>query len=157
MAKFLGRFRHTLDHKGRVAIPARFRRALPPESQDTFTGVIIDDGSEKCITLYSSDEFYEKFGDVSAQSRRLPHVRRLKRKYYANALDFPLDPQGRIAVPHDLQKKIGLSKEVDFIGVEDTVEIWAPDVYEAYDAEGEPLSQLEYRIFGSSEDKEKGE
>jgi MraZ protein len=140
-----------------VAIPARFRRALPPESQDTFTGVVVDDGSERCITLYSSNEFYEKFADISAQSRRLPHVRRLKRKYYANAHDFQLDPQGRITLPLDLQKKIGLSKEVDFIGVEDTVEIWSPDVFDSYDAEGEPLSQLEYRIFGSSEEKEKGE
>jgi MraZ protein len=157
MAKFLGRFRHTLDHKGRVAIPARFRRALPPESQDKFTGVVIVDGSEKCITLYSSEEFHEKFADVSAEPRLLPHIRRLKRKYYANALEFPLDPQGRITLPLDLQKKIGLSKEIDFIGVEDAVEIWAPEAYEAYDAEGESLSQLEYRIFGSSEEKEKGE
>jgi MraZ protein len=156
MAKFLGRFRHTLDHKGRVAIPARFRRALPPESQDTFTGVVIDDASEKYIMLYSSNEFHEKLAELEAQSPYLEHVRRLKRKYFSNAHDFQLDPQGRIALSAELQKKIGLSKDVDFIGVGDNVEIWAPDVYDSYDGDGESKSQLEYRIFGSSEEKETG-
>jgi MraZ protein len=156
MAKFLGRFRHTLDHKGRVAIPARFRRALPPDSQDTFTGVITFEGSEKCIILHASNEFHDKYGDVAAQSSRLPHVRRLKRTYYSNALDFQLDPQGRITISPDIQKKIGLKKDVDFIGVEDTVEVWAPDLFDAYMSEGDPQSQLEYRVF-DPEGKERGE
>jgi MraZ protein len=153
MAKFLGRFRHTLDHKGRVAIPARFRRALPPESHDTFIGIVRNDGSEKYLALYSSDDFDERFADVAAQSGRLAHVRQLKRAYYSNLSDFQIDPQGRITIPLDVKKSLGMSKDVLFIGVEDTVEVWAPEKFEAHMRESEGLSKLEYRVF----DKERVE
>ncbi len=149
MAKFLGRFRHTLDHKGRVAIPARFRRALPPEAHDTFIGVLRNDGSERYLTLYSSDEFHDRFADVAARSGRLAHVRQLKRAYYSNLSDFQIDPQGRITIPPDVKKSLGLAKDVLFIGIEDNVEVWAPDKFEAHMKEGEGLSQLEYRVFDS--------
>ncbi len=148
MAKFLGRFRHTLDHKSRVAIPARFRRALPPEAHETFIGVLRDDGTEKVLTLYSSDDFHDRFADVAAQSGRLAHVRLLKRSYYANASDYQIDPQGRIALPQEVKNSLGLSKDVLFIGIEDSVEVWAPEAFEAHMKEGDKLSQLEYRVFG---------
>jgi MraZ protein len=148
MAKFLGRFRHTLDHKGRVAIPARFRRALPPESHDTFTGFFRNDGAEICLTLYCSSEFYDRLSEIAEESSSLEHARRMKRLIYANASDFPIDPQGRIAIPQDLKKLLGLEKDVLFVGIEDTVEIWAPERFEAYLKEGEGLTELEYRVFG---------
>ena len=148
MAKFLGRFRHTLDHKGRVAIPARFRRALPPEAHEIFIGVVRDDGPEKHLTLYSSDEFHERFADVAGKSGRLAHVRLLKRAYYANASEYPIDAQGQIAIPQELKKGLGLDRDVLFIGIEDTVEVWAPEVFEAHMKEAEKLSELEYRVFG---------
>jgi MraZ protein len=151
MAKFLGRFRHTLDHKGRVAIPARFRRALPPEAHETFIGVLRNDGAEKCLTLYSSDEFHEKFSRVAGESSHLEHIRRLKRSYYANTSDFTIDPQGRITLAQDLKKVLGLSKDVLFVGIEDTIEVWSPEMFEAYLKEGEGLTELEYRVFGKGE------
>jgi MraZ protein len=151
MAKFLGRFRHTLDHKGRVAIPARFRRALPPESNDTFVGIIRNDGAEICLTLYCSSEFDDKIADITAESSSLEHVRRLKRSIFANTSDFPIDPQGRIAISQDLKKALGLGKDVLFVGVEDAVELWSPEKFEAYLEEGEGLTELEYRVFGRGE------
>lgn len=152
MAKFLGRFRHALDHKGRVAIPARFRRALPPEAHDTFIGVFRDDGIERCLTLYSADEFHDKFADVAKESDRLAHVRMLKRNYYANASDFQIDPQGRITMSPELRTQLGLEKDVLFVGIEDTVEVWSPEQFEACLKQSEGLRELEYRVFGKGED-----
>lgn len=151
MAKFLGRFRHTLDHKGRVAIPARFRRALPPESHETFTGFFRNDGAEICLTLYCSSEFDEKLAAIAKESSNLEHVRRLKRAIYANTSDFPIDPQGRIAISQDLKNQLGLEKEVLFVGVRDSVEVWSPEKFEAYLKAGEGLTELEYRVFGKGE------
>jgi MraZ protein len=151
MAKFLGRFRHTLDHKGRVAIPARFRRALPPESHDTFTGFYRNDGAEICLTLYCASEFSERLAAIAEESSNLAHVRRLKRAIYAKASDFQIDPQGRIAIPQDLKNELGLEKDVLFVGIEDTVEVWSPEKFEAYLKEGEGLTELEYRVFGKGE------
>jgi len=151
MAKFLGRFRHTLDHKGRVAIPARFRRALPPESHDAFTGFIRNDGAEVCLALFCASEFDDKVAEITAESSSREHVRRLKRHIFANTSDFPVDPQGRIAISQDLKTLLGLSKEVLFVGVEDTVEVWSPEKFEAYLKAGEGLTDLEYRVFGKGE------
>jgi len=151
MIRFLGKFTHSLDQKGRVSIPARFRRALPQESHDTFVGIVRDDGPEKCLTLYCFSDFEDKFKEVAAQSSLLEHVRRMKRLYYSDGLYYPVDPQGRIAIPPVVRERVGLTRDVLFLGVEDTIEIWAPDVFEAYAQQGAGLTELEYRVFGSKE------
>jgi MraZ protein len=119
---FRGRFEQSLDEKGRVPVPARFRDVLARAGQNTL--VLTRSMFEPCIAGFPLDEWQK----VEANFARLPQfdpaVQRLRRLLTGDCAEVELDKQGRILIPEDLRAHAKLEKDVMFVGAMQTVEIW---------------------------------
>ncbi len=114
---FLGEYQHSVDEKGRLVMPAKFRRGLAD-------GVVITKGQEHCLYVFPVD----RWEDEVVRLNRLPRTNRRNRNYtrslFGGASDQELDRQGRIQVPASLRSYAGLDKDVVVVGVADRLEIW---------------------------------
>ena len=116
-----GEYKHSLDSKGRIFIPARLREELG----DVF---YITLSMDKCLNAYSSTSWQELSDRVSA----MPYVNQRKmRPLFAYAARCELDAQGRALIPGALREYAGLSKNVVVIGCNNHAELWDPDQWEA--------------------------
>jgi MraZ protein len=129
MAAFRGSYQHTIDHKGRISIPARFRRQLSGDAEETF---VILRGLESCIALYPSDEFRRLDERLRGRSFSDENNRRYQRMMLFDSRDETLDAQGRIALPPRLITHAKLAKDVLIVGLLDHLEVWNPELFESY-------------------------
>ena len=127
---FTGEFRYSIDSKGRVNIPAKFRKALPDTSEDTF---VVTRGLDENIVVYSLDVWRQKEEELLKLSSRLREHRAFVRQNTRFATPLKFDSQGRVAIPANLLKHAGIEKDVVIIGMIDEIEIWDPDVLERYE------------------------
>jgi MraZ protein len=135
---FLGRYNHTLDVKGRLAIPARYREALAE-------GLVLTRGIDRCLALYPLAAWRPLAEKVSALPLSDPDARAFRRLVFAEAADLALDTQGRILVPPELRRYAGLERDAVIIGVDTALEIWSPERWQAVeavmDADGAAIAQ----------------
>jgi len=129
VAAFRGSYTHAIDHKGRVSIPARFRRQLSGEADETF---VIVRGLETCIALYPADEFRRLDERLRARSFSDETNRRYQRTMLYESRDETLDAQGRVALPPRLIEHAQLKKDVLVVGLLDHLELWNPERFETY-------------------------
>jgi MraZ protein len=115
--RFLGEFQHSLDTKGRVILPARFRQILGERAVLTTQ----DDG---CLAIWSPDEFEVKASEMNERRKGGPADRSVARAFFADADEFELTGQGRVSIPATLREFAGLSQNVVVTGQYDHVEIW---------------------------------
>ncbi|WP_434309330.1 division/cell wall cluster transcriptional repressor MraZ [Hominifimenecus sp. rT4P-3] len=114
---FMGEYSHTIDAKGRLIIPSRFRDELG----DTF---VVTKGLDGCLFAYTNEEwkhFEEKLQAIPVSNQK---GRRFARYFLAGATLCEVDKQGRILIPANLRAAAGLEKDVVLAGVGDRVEIW---------------------------------
>lgn len=117
---FSSTYEHSLDDKGRVAIPARYRHLFAD-------GGFLVQGNDGCLEVYAASEFERMAQRVSGESPTSPHGRRLRRGFFARAWDIGLDRQGRILVPAALREWAGLNGPVVLAGRLECLEIWSPE------------------------------
>lgn len=121
----MGEFEHSIDEKGRLIIPAKFREGLG----DSF---VATKGLDNCLFLYPMDEWQK----LETKLKELPFTRAdaraFVRFFFSGATDCELDKQGRILVPNNLRSHAKLDKEVIIIGVSTRVEIWSRTEWEEY-------------------------
>lgn len=129
MASFLGTYKHSIDHKGRVSIPSRFRRTLSGDAEETF---VILRGLEACVSLYPLDEWRKTEEQLRAGKFTNETFRRYQRKLLQHAAYGALDAQGRVAIPPALLEHASLKKDALVNGVLDHIEIWDPELFERY-------------------------
>lgn len=127
MAGFKGSYRHTVDQKGRINIPAKFRRA--PDTPESY---VITRGLNRCLYVFPVDEWEKVELRLRSLKQTDPNALYYLRETLSNAADVQVDRQGRINIPSNLIKLAGLGKEVLIIGALDRMEIWAPDNFEKY-------------------------
>ncbi|NQV16316.1 division/cell wall cluster transcriptional repressor MraZ [bacterium] len=127
---FTGEFRYSIDLKGRLNIPAKFRKALPESSEDTF---VVIRGLDENIVAYSLDKWRQREEDLLKLSSIKPEHRNFKRQATRFATPLKFDSQGRVAIPANLLKYAGIDKDVVIIGMIDEIEIWDPAVLERYE------------------------
>jgi len=124
---YQGTYYYSVDHKGRIAVPAKFRKVLLPEADSTY---VVTKGFDKCLSLYSLDQWMN-FADSLA---KLPKTKRRSRNvvrwFMANAERVLVDSQGRIKIPQHLLEYAGVKKDAVIIGVYDRMEIWNRKDYE---------------------------
>ena len=114
MAGMTGVYRHTLDAKGRLFIPAKLREELG----DTFFVTI---STERCLTAYSMDSWDR----LNEKIRELPRAKQTKmRPLFSHASKCELDTQGRILLPQALRDFAKLEKNVAVVGAGDTTQLW---------------------------------
>ncbi len=129
MSTFKGQFRYTLDKKGRINIPAKFRKAISPDANEKF---VITRGLEDCIYAYPLDEWNkieEKLRQLSTNQKDNRLFIRMTTSY---ASESQFDKQGRIAIPPYLIDLAKIKKDILIIGTLNKLEIWNPETYEEY-------------------------
>ena len=122
-----GEYKHSIDAKGRLAMPAKLRDALG----ERFT---VTKGLDGCLAVYPEEE-WARLEDRIRGLGNGEKARRVKRYYFANAFDAQLDAQGRVLIPANLREFAGLEKDVTVIGQLDHAEIWNSDKWRAYNEE----------------------
>ncbi len=122
---FIGEYAHNLDAKGRIIIPAKFREALN-------ASFILTRGLDGCLTIYSKEQWEKIFEKLN----KLPSTKKATRQYIhmltSRATECTLDNQGRIQIPSFLSKPVNIIKECVIVGVNDHIEIWNKEAWEAY-------------------------
>lgn len=121
----IGEYRHTLDTKSRVIIPAKFRDEL----QDNF---IITKGLDNCLFIYPQDEWLKIENKIKELPMTNRDVRSFVRTFYSGAVDESLDKQGRVVIPQSLREHAGIDRDVVIIGVSTRVEIWSTENWDNY-------------------------
>ncbi|MDO8491320.1 MAG: division/cell wall cluster transcriptional repressor MraZ [Dehalococcoidia bacterium] len=121
---FHGEYPYSIDLKGRVPVPPRFREELKE-------GVVLSQGIDKCITVYPVSEWEKIAAKLAALSITQLNSRRLKRRTSSRTYSLSLDGQGRVMVPPLLREYIGIKNEVTIVGNINCLEIWARDAWEA--------------------------
>ena len=119
---FMGEYNHTVDPKGRLIVPAKFREQLGDE-------FVVTKGLDGCLFVYTKEEWHnieEKFRGISMTSK---DARKFSRFFFAGAAALELDKQGRILLPANLREYAGIDKEVVSVGVFSRVEIWSKERY----------------------------
>lgn len=149
MASFTGRAEHSIDSKGRVPVPARMRRALRPEAQETFMATR---GIERCIYLYPMDYWASDIEpQLDALNQFQPESRHFVRMLGMWAEEVTLDAQGRIALPRDLADFAGLQPggKAQISGAFRRIEVWDPDTFRAYlNEQQDQYEDLAQRVMG---------
>jgi len=121
----LGEYKHTVDPKGRVAIPAKFR--------EKFTaGAIVTRGLDHCLFIFSKSEWEILAQKIISLPLAQADSRAFARLMLAGATDVELDVQGRILIPDSLRNYANVKKQVVVTGMYTRVELWDVDVWEAY-------------------------
>jgi len=139
-ALFIGEFRHALDDRGRVAVPARFRARLGE-------GATLARWLDRCLGLFPQDEWAELAAKLRSLPITNPRAREFARFMSSGAVEVELDRQGRVLVPGYLRQYAGIGEgEVVVVGALNRLEIWAPSAWEPYRSkiEDEPESLAEH-------------
>jgi len=117
---FRGRFEHTIDEKGRLSIPSKFRETLSVRGENE---LILTD-FDSCLTAYPREEWRELEEKMKKLSMIQKDVRNFLRLFYSSATEAPLDSQGRILIPPQMRERAKLDREVVLLGLLNKIEIW---------------------------------
>ncbi|MFC2144909.1 division/cell wall cluster transcriptional repressor MraZ [Actinomycetota bacterium] len=123
---FLGEHHRTIDNKGRIFIPAKFR-------EEIIKGVIITKGfDEKCLFLFSKEGWSRLQEKILSNPMAKRNTQRFSRWFFSSATMESIDQQGRTRVPQNLISHAGLKKDIVLVGVSDRAEIWSKENWEKY-------------------------
>ncbi len=120
---FMGEYNHTIDAKGRLIIPSKFRETLGNE-------FVITKGLEGCLFAFERYEFDAFIDKLVGASDLEANVRKIKRFFISGASEVELDKQGRILIPGVLREHAALEKDVVLAGVGGHIEIWDKEKWE---------------------------
>jgi MraZ protein len=125
---FLGDFRHTIDDKSRITLPAKFRTQLA-------SGIVMTAGIDRYILVYPQDEFDRLAEKVNALPLTGRDAATLRRLLFVNACDDVPDKQGRVILPDNLRAYAGIQTDVVIVGVGKFIEMWNPEEWQRAQAE----------------------
>jgi MraZ protein len=126
---FYGEFVHTIDNKGRLILPSKFREVAKSNFVEKF---FITRGLDKCLFMFSEEEWKA----VEQKFKTMPFTkqdsRKFNRLYFSGAVEMIPDKQGRILIPSYLKDFAEIKKDVIIIGVSNRVEIWAKNLWQEF-------------------------
>lgn len=123
---FRGRFEHTIDPKGRVSIPSKFREILSTNYDER----LIVTNFDNCLWAYPYAEWQKIEEKVAQLPQFKPEVKALQRVFISAANECPIDKQGRILIPQTLREYAGIEKNSVFVGMTKRIEIWSSERWE---------------------------
>lgn len=130
---FIGEYTHSLDTKGRVALPAKFRQKLGD-------GAIIARGLDHCLFVFTKESWEKLTVKIGSMSFMKSDSRAFARLMLAGASEAEFDSQGRILIPEYLRAYAGLKKQAVFAGLYDRIEIWDENNWKSYKSKTEASS-----------------
>jgi MraZ protein len=119
---FLGEFEHSIDDKGRITIPAKFRGRLA-------AGLVVTKGIDPCLWLYPHDGWGDLAQKITALPQTAPKAREFRRQVFGGASDSVPDRQGRVNLPLYLRQYANIDNQAVIIGLYDHCEIWNPEYW----------------------------
>lgn len=122
---FVGEYQHSLDPKGRIILPAKFRDAFSD-------GLVMTRGFENCIFIFSQAEWPKVEDKLRSLAMLKKQARMLSRFFFSGSAEEAPDKQGRVMIPENLRKHAELGKEIVIIGVANRLEIWSKENWESY-------------------------
>ncbi|MDD6102035.1 MAG: division/cell wall cluster transcriptional repressor MraZ [Clostridiales bacterium] len=133
---FTGKYNHSIDTKGRIIVPAKFKKNIGEEP-------VVSLGIDGCLDIYPRDRWEAFVESLDSLPGNLSKVRNIRRALMANSTECEIDKQGRILIPQWLREKVGLDKEAVFVGVGKKIELWNKEKFEAIDlSDTESLEEL---------------
>ena len=138
---FMGEYNHTVDPKGRLIVPSKFREQLGSE-------FVVTKGLDGCLFVYPAEEWHnieEKFRNISMTSK---DARKFSRFFFAGAAAVELDKQGRVLLPLNLRNYAHITKDVMIIGVGNRLEIWDMETWDKYNSESDKSFEQLAELMG---------
>ena len=126
---FYGEHEHTIDKKGRLIIPSKFRDSF---KEYDIEKLYITRGLDKCLFMFTENEWKTQEAKFKAMSFTKPEARKFNRLYFSGASQIECDKQGRILIPKYLKDYAAIKRDVIIIGVSNRIEVWSKDSWSEY-------------------------
>jgi MraZ protein len=126
---FYGEYEHTIDKKGRIIVPSKFRDFL---KEYDIKKIFVTRGLDKCLFLFTEDEWKAQETKFKSVSFTKSESRKFNRLYFSGATQVECDAQGRILLPKYLKDFAEIKRDIIFIGVSNRIEIWSREVWQEY-------------------------
>lgn len=143
---FTGSYEHTVDAKGRVIVPSKFREELGEKFIITF-------GLDGCLYMYPMNK-WENFVNQLYNLQGGKKTRELQRYFLASAVESEIDKQGRTLIPNTLREKVNIEKNLMIVGMIDKIEIWNKSLWDKNSEElgdideiAEQLAELNFKFM----------
>ncbi|MBA7645490.1 Transcriptional regulator MraZ [subsurface metagenome] len=136
---FIGNDNYSVDHKGRVFIPVKFRAVLNEEDDNSF---YITKGFETSLLLFPLSKWYEFIEQLREKKYSQKTIRDAIRAFSYGAECLTMDSQGRVVLPKDLRDYAKIKDDVFFLGAIDKVELWSPSIFEKYSKDKGDTNEL---------------
>ena len=141
---FRGSYEHTVDSKGRVSVPSKFRDIIGDRYQGN---LVLAMDFDKCLTVYPLEEWEKLEEKIKSLPMMKQEVKDFMRFFFSSATECELDKQGRILIPPVHRERAGISKNVLLVGIMNKIEIWDATAWEARNSQngdkiGEALAAL---------------
>ena len=126
---FYGEYEHSLDNKGRVIIPAKFREIFKEQYVEKF---FVTRGLDGCLFVFTEENWKSQEKKFREMPFTKPEARKFNRLYFSGAVDVVCDKQGRILIPDYLKTYAEIKEDVMIIGVSDRIEIWSMEKWKEF-------------------------
>lgn len=126
---FYGEFEHSIDRKGRLILPAKFREVAKSQFVEKF---YVTRGLDKCLFMFSEEEWRSQENKFKSMSFTKQQPRVFNRMFFSGAIDVTFDKQGRILLPQYLKDFAEIKKDVMIVGVSSRIEIWAKNLWQDF-------------------------
>ena len=126
---FYGEYLHSIDRKGRLILPSRFREAAKSNYIEKF---FVTRGLDKCLFMFSEEEWKSQESRFKSVSFTKQESRTFNRLYFSGAMEVVPDRQGRILLPQYLKEYADIKKDVAIVGVSNRIEIWSKEKWQEF-------------------------
>lgn len=126
---FYGEFEHSIDRKGRLILPAKFREVAKNQFVEKF---FVTRGLDKCLFMFSEEEWRSQENKFKSMPFTKQQSRTFNRLLFSGAVEASFDKQGRILLPQYLKDFADIKKDVMIVGVSNRIEIWAKDKWQEF-------------------------
>ena len=142
---FYGEFEHTVDRKGRLIVPAKFRQAL---KEHDITVLFLTRGLDGCLFVFPESEWRM----VESRFKQIPFTkaegRKFNRMFFSGAVEVSLDNLGRMLVPKSLKEFAGIKEDAIIVGVSSRMEVWARERWQAfYETSRQSFEEVAERVM----------
>jgi len=126
---FYGEYLHSIDRKGRLILPAKFREVAKANFVEKF---FVTRGLDKCLFMFSEEEWKTQENKFKVMPFTKQQARTFNRLYFSGAVEVIADKQGRILIPQYLKDFAEIKRDVIIVGVSNRIEIWAKDKWQGF-------------------------
>ncbi len=144
---FYGEHEHSIDRKGRLIIPSKFREVFKENYVERF---YVTRGLDTCLFVFTEDEWKKQESKLKSLSFTNSQARQFNRLYFSGACEVTCDRQGRILVPQYLKDYAQIKRDVIVVGISNRIEIWSKERWqEFYRNTKESFEKVAENIFGN--------